>query len=41
MPSLPVKMKVLLYYNPGDNILRRFNVWQNFRVTTRETNRDY
>ena len=28
-------------YNPGHNILRHLDVWQNFRVTTSETNRDY
>ena len=28
-------------YNPGHNILRHFDVWQNFGVTTSETNRDY
>ena len=28
-------------YNPGHNILRHFDVSQNFRVTTSETNRDY
>ena len=27
-------------YNPGHNILRHFDVWQNFRVTTSEMNRD-
>ena len=26
------------YYNPGHNILWHFEVWQNFRVTTSETN---
>ena len=26
------------YYNPGHNILCYFEVWQNFRVTTSETN---
>ena len=30
-----------LYYNPGHNILRYFDVWQNIRVTTSEKNRDY
>ena len=30
-----------LLYNPGHNILRHFDVWQNFRVTTSETNGDY
>ena len=29
-----------VYYNPGHNILRHFDVCQNFRVTTNETNRD-
>ena len=28
-------------YNPDHNILRHFDVWQNFCVTTSETNRDY
>ena len=28
-------------YNPGHNILKHFDVWQNFRVTTSEMNRDY
>ena len=32
---------VIANYNPGHNSLRHFDVWQNFRVTTSETNRDY
>ena len=28
-------------YNPGHNILRHFDVQQNFRVITSQTNRDY
>ena len=28
-------------YNPDHNILRHFDVWQNFRVATSETNRGY
>ena len=28
-------------YHPGHNILRHLDVWQNFRVTRSETNRDY
>ena len=27
--------------NRGDNILRHFDVWQNFPFTTSETKRDY
>ena len=28
-------------YDPGHNILRQFDVWQIFRVTTSETSLDY
>ena len=38
--SLPIEC-FLLTYNPGHNILRHFDVWQNFRVSTSETNCDY
>ena len=31
---------VYIIYNPGHNIVRYFDVRQNFRVTTSETNRD-
>ena len=34
------KLNLNQIYNPGHNILRHFDVWQNFRVTTSETNRD-
>ena len=30
-----------LSYNPGHNILRHFDIWQNLGVTTSETIRDY
>ena len=33
--------QILFIYNPGHNILRHFDVSQNVRVTTSETNRDY
>ena len=45
--ELPLKSRrvVLVFsiwiYSPGHNISRHFGVWQNFRVTTSETNRDY
>ena len=29
------------YYNPGHNILRHFDVWKTFRITTSERNRSY
>ena len=28
-------------YNPGQNILRHFDIWQNFHGSTSETDRDY
>ena len=30
-----------LSYNPGHNILRNVGIWENFGVTTSETNRDH
>ena len=38
---LKINCKISFNYNPGHNILRHFDVWQNFRVTTSETNGDY
>ena len=35
------KISISNICNPGHNIFRHFNVWQNFRITTSETNRDY
>ena len=39
--SLQLDTNFWVFYNPGHNILRHIDVWQNFCISTSETNRDY